>query len=235
MAPTLLNRLHFHAKKVHYRLTAPLRTRSFAQHELDRKLAPYLSDIEDGFFVEAGANDGLKHSNTLYFEIYHGWDGLLIEAVPELYEQCRENRPACRVEHCALVAEDYPHETVEVEHLDLWSVVNDPSIPNRDKHVAMGKQFVSDDARTVVNVPAHPLSDVLENYGIDHVDFLSLDVEGYEEQVLRGLIPQYLPHYMLVEVRDRSRIDELLSDHYNVLEVLRRNKSFEDVLYERMA
>src|SRR5262245_59004648 len=95
---------------------------SFGLAQLDWKLRPYL-DFCDGIFVEAGANDGLRQSNTLYFEKYRGWTGLLVEPVPELAERCRRNRPGCVVENCALVAEDYAAATVPMTYCNLMSVV----------------------------------------------------------------------------------------------------------------
>jgi uncharacterized protein (DUF2249 family) len=50
----------------------------------------------DGFFVEIGGYDGLRHSNTLALEESFRWTGLLVEADPELFEQARVNRPNCR-------------------------------------------------------------------------------------------------------------------------------------------
>ena len=46
----------------------------------------YNSSKFDGFFIEAGAYDGYTLSNSLYFEIYRGWKGLLVEAHPDNYE-----------------------------------------------------------------------------------------------------------------------------------------------------
>jgi hypothetical protein len=40
----------------------------------------------DGFFIEAGAYDGFTVSNSLFFEAYRGWKGLLVEAHPDNYE-----------------------------------------------------------------------------------------------------------------------------------------------------
>src|SRR5215831_4591146 len=76
---------------------------SFGLNLLDVKLAEHLSSRR-GFFVEAGANDGLAQSNTLYLERYLGWRGLLVEPIPELARLCRVNRPRAMVEECALVS-----------------------------------------------------------------------------------------------------------------------------------
>src|SRR5688500_12891393 len=98
------------------------REQSFGLNELDVKLKPYL-DFEGGFFIEAGANDGLRQSNTCYFEKYRGWRGLLVEPIPEKARQCRKNRPNSIVEQCALVPFDFPHDTIELRSCNLMSVV----------------------------------------------------------------------------------------------------------------
>ena len=75
-----INRIHNFRKR-----------RSFGLDKLDVKLEQYV-DFDNGFFIEAGANDGIKQSNTLYFEKYRNWRGLLIEPIPELAMKCRKNR-----------------------------------------------------------------------------------------------------------------------------------------------
>ncbi|MDX2146548.1 MAG: FkbM family methyltransferase [Planctomycetota bacterium] len=54
-----------------------------------------------GFFIEAGAYDGVRLSATKVFEDM-GWSGLLVEPLPERFEQCRQNRPRSRVVRAAL-------------------------------------------------------------------------------------------------------------------------------------
>jgi hypothetical protein len=69
--------------------------------EFDRRIAEHLVESK-GTFVELGAGDGLKHSNTLFFE-ERGWRGVLIERIPAQYERCILNRPLARVFNCACV------------------------------------------------------------------------------------------------------------------------------------
>ena len=95
---------------------------SFALKGLDLALLPWL-DFRDGFFIEAGANNGVKFSNTLFFERYRNWRGLLIEPIPDLAAQCRENRPACIVENCALVAGDSAQREVAMRYCNMMSIV----------------------------------------------------------------------------------------------------------------
>jgi len=51
-----------------------------------------LSFQTNGFFVECGGLDGETRSNTLYFERFLGWKGLLIEADPSNFHQMLPRR-----------------------------------------------------------------------------------------------------------------------------------------------
>ena len=41
--------------------------------------------VKNGFFIEAGADDFEHDSNSLLFEMQHGWSGLLVEPNPTIY------------------------------------------------------------------------------------------------------------------------------------------------------
>ena len=62
----------------------------------------------NGFFIELGANDGLKQSNTAFFEKEMGWNGILIEPSLEGYEKCKINRKNSICLNYACVSNDYP-------------------------------------------------------------------------------------------------------------------------------
>ena len=204
--------------------------RSYALDGLDLKLRAYL-DFDGGFFVEAGANDGLAQSNTLYFERHHGWSGLLVEPIPELAEKCRRNRPRCMVENVALVPRGFLDTEVEMRYCNLMSVVKGGmgSPEEEDRHIAAGEACQAIESY-VLRVPAKTLSDLLDEHAIDQVDFLSLDVEGFEAQALSGLdLSRHCPRFILVEARYRRRIDAILDPHYRPIAEL----SHHDVLYRR--
>ena len=54
-----------------------------------------LHQRRNGFFVEAGAADGERFSNSLFFDKSRGWSGLLVEANPELYSTLMEKNRHC--------------------------------------------------------------------------------------------------------------------------------------------
>lgn len=189
--------------------------RFYGLHELDRQLLPWL-DFRGGFFVEAGASDGLAYSNTLYLERFRGWRGLLIEPIPKLAALCRKNRPRCLVENCALVPSGFPDKEVTMNYCDLMSIVKGAmqSEEADREHLRRGCAVQKIESYELT-VPARTLSDILAEHRIGQVDFLSLDVEGYELQALAGLdLPRNHPRYLLVEARERSAIDAFLAPHY---------------------
>ena len=236
MAESMITDLKQMPGKLKSALLSRLHRRSYALDKLDLKLNSYLN-FKHGFFVEVGANDGISQSNTLYFERYKGWSGLLIEAIPVLYEKCRQNRPRCIAVNCALVASDYLEKTIEMHYCNLMSIVKDGlnSAEAEEKHIQSGIKFLAKDDETyVVNVPAKTLSEVLNQYRIGHVDLLSLDVEGYEAQVLKGIeFDRHRIEFMLVEVRHREDIEAAIGHLYKPIAILSINESYSDILYRR--
>ncbi len=207
--------------------------RSYALHFLDKKLALHIKK-RNGFFVEAGGNDGVSQSNTLYFERYMGWKGLLIEPVPKLAALCQLNRPRCRVVQAALVDADCDQPEVEMTYCNLMSIVNGArgSAEADDLHLRAGSRYLANsDSIESLTVPAQQLSQLLSQHGDPHIDLLSLDVEGFEAQALRGLdLDRHAPDWILVEANDRSQVEAALRGRYTVHDYL----SFHDILYRRV-
>jgi len=206
-------------------------------NDLDKKLEPYIKSRR-GFFVEAGANNGIRQSNTLYFEKYMGWKGLLIEPIPELAAECGMNRPRCIVENCALVSDNYSSDTVVMQYCNLMSLVKGgmKSEEEEAEHLKRGRQFL-DNLEEIyeIAVPARTLTQVLDQYEVEHIDLLSLDVEGYEAEVLSGIdFDKYRPRYMLIEVRYPEDVEAVIKRWYHPVAVLTIQPNYQDVLYERL-
>jgi len=189
-----------------------------ALNDLDNLLVPYL-DFENGFFIECGANDGYSQSNTYYLEKQKGWRGLLVEGIPELYEKCRINRPRSIVKNCVLVSQDCSADTMTMHYCNLMSVV-DGSMKSSDlqaEHLSTGFAVQKIDESYSVDVKAMTLESVLDSLeDMPKIDFFSLDVEGYELEVLKGLnLDKYRPAYILVEARFYDEIKSFMTvKHY---------------------
>jgi len=191
---------------------------SYALNQLDLKLLPYLN-FKNGFFIEAGANDGINQSNTLLFEKKYGWKGLLIEPIPDLAKQCRINRPNCIVENVALVPFDYDKPTIEMSYSNLMSLVKGSMASEDDERAHVEKGCEIQNITTYkIEVDVGTLTSILVKHNIQKIDFLSLDVEGFELSVLKGIdFSKYRPKYILVEARFKDEIQNYLEDLYDVV------------------
>lgn len=160
-------------------------------------------NFRGGFFVEAGANNGLDQSNTTFLEQALGWNGLLIEPNPHKFEECVANRPNCICENFALVSDSYKEETIEgdfnhTDYQSLMGVVTDLG-DFYDNHLVEAKQIRKNMYGTIP-VPVATLTSLLKKNNISKIDFFSLDVEGYEISVLNGFdLNTYRPKYCLIE------------------------------------
>lgn len=204
--------------------------RYFALNDLDKKLEQYL-DFDGGVFVEAGANDGVKQSNTLHFEACRGWHGLLVEPVPELASKCRLHRPRSIVEAVALVAPIEADRPVMLRYADLMSVIKGgmKTAEEEQKHVEAGIKVQALSNTFDIEVPSATLSGLLDKYGMSQVHLLSLDLEGYERKALEGLdFSRHRPHFILVEARYRKEIEQYLAPYYELKDEL----SHHDLLFQ---
>jgi len=136
-----------------------------------------LSGRRGGFFIECGAADGEKFSNSLFFELERNWTGLLIEANPDFHRALLEKNRRAYVLGTCLSTELRPM-TVRMQPDGLFGgIVNttDKSVP--DRIGALKKPEVS--------VLCFPLNSIMAALDVSYVDYLSLDVEGPELEILR--------------------------------------------------
>jgi hypothetical protein len=75
------------------------KSKCWSQINQDLEVSKLLQGMRNGFFMEAGGFDGETHSNSLYFEKYLDWNGILIEANPRLcshiIRKCRKSMLVC--------------------------------------------------------------------------------------------------------------------------------------------
>ena len=188
-----------------------------ALYGIDEKLVPILGRRR-GYYVELGANDGISQSNSLLLEVRYRWRGVLIEPIRANFDSLVRNRNRKRnvLVQAACVSHQYPLETVTMTYLDLMSVTLgvESDLPDLGDHYSQAEKFLKhgDPARTEV-VPARTLTSILnENKCPKKIDLLSLDTEGSELEVLKGLdFDTYRISWVLVECRDAEVIADYLS------------------------
>ena len=153
----------------------------------------YFQHRTDGFFVEVGANDPRAGSQTWLLE-QNGWCGLLVEPQSALCEALRRERRRSQVFQVACSAPEKRGDAVlHIADLNGFSALEQQA----DTH---GVSFVRTET-----VRLCTLDELLVEAGSPRVDFLSIDVEGMELDVLRGFsLKTHRPALLLVEDTVRS-------------------------------
>lgn len=185
---------------------------------LDTALEPFLNNCRNGYFVELGANDGVRESNTYFLEKEFGWRGILIEPSLNNYLQLIRNRSTKNYFACAAcVPFNYSHEFVRMTYANLMSVSRSlaSDLPDVSDHIDRGTNFLKSALEVVdYGAIARTLSEILDSARAPAViDFMSLDVEGAELSVLQGIDhSKYRFQTLLVESRSPNELCAFLND-----------------------
>jgi len=149
--------------------------------------AQFFAPARKGFFVEVGANEPQRGSQSWQFE-QAGWNGVLVEPQPDLAADLRRLRRAYVVAAaCSSPANagsamtlhvSGPHSSLKPE-LAVTGVVT----------------------KNTIDVPVRTLDDILEEAKAPvPIDFVSIDVEGHEVEVLSGFdLARWRPRLVLIE------------------------------------
>lgn len=193
----------------------------FSLNNIDKKLTKFLSEPKK-IFCEAGANDGLNQSNTAFFEKSMNWKGILIEPNPSLVALCKKNRPKSLVVQAALVSKTFSEPTIEFTSIGLMSFVKNSfkTENEQNEHIDLSQKY-QQPGPTKLKVPARTLASIFDEHNVKKVDFFSLDVEGYEAQVLEGIdFNRVVIDFLLIEVRYPDDVMRALPSYYELVDKL---------------
>lgn len=139
---------------------------------------------KNGIYIELGALDGVLYSNTKFFEDTLGWTGILIEPHPYKFTELTQHRPnnflfnslvSCHTEPLEFRYFVNGHAAVSGVENTLSQFHFDEFFDNSQwSMLSQSKMFIT--PRT--------LTDIVKETGLTHIDFMSLDVEGHEYEVL---------------------------------------------------
>lgn len=131
----------------------------------------YFTDIKSGFFIEAGAFDGVVESSCLYFEENAGWKGINIEPSRHYKNLCLKRPNSINIK--AALSDEAGFTTfceVEPNHLG-WGHIESANRETGYKE-------------TKVRVPSITFPMLVDMYDIEEIDLMVLDIEGAELSVL---------------------------------------------------
>jgi len=159
-----------------------------SQHKQDEFIINYFKGKRNGVFVDIGAHDGITLSNTYVLEKKLDWTGICVEPMPHQYKNLIECRN-CATYNCAI------YDTNGVEKFTILEYDGYPDMLSgisKDMSVVHMGHVLSEGARMkaprkIIDVQTRILNEILEEQKIYEIDFLSVDVEGAELKVMKGI------------------------------------------------
>ncbi|HXB58497.1 MAG TPA: FkbM family methyltransferase [Candidatus Acidoferrales bacterium] len=181
-------------------MTATGNSMTFSQFGEDQLVWKFFGEKVSGFFVDVGANEPDELSQSLLLE-NKGWNGILVEPQSDCCVRLREKRPRSRVFQVACGAPEQRGKAML--QLSL-----------QESKLATGQGNLPKDGYEEVEVMT--LDDILAQSPHPQLDFVSIDVEGLELQVLRGFdILKHRPRLMIIEdnLPNRLKVHAYIKKH----------------------
>ncbi len=167
-----------------------------------------LSGKNQGIFIEVGAYDGFTLSNTYELEKMHGWTGVLVEPIKAHYESCVQNRWSEIFNGVVYDRDgdvDFKHIQGYSEMLSGIEEAYHPSCLSR-----IGNEMRQHNQKAeIVKLPCLTINGLMEKYHLRQADYLSLDVQSAELQVLKAYDPTKNPIKCVSLDTNRINTDEI--------------------------
>ena len=152
-----------------------------SQYDQDFLAYIFFNGKKNGFYIDIGAYDGIALSNTFIFEKL-GWKGFCVEASPKNFSELQKNRK-CDLYNYAICNKNIGKAKFLTSNISVLDVLD---IHNTVEHKERIKR--ESDNMEYVEVNTITFDDLMKNYpNINNIDFLSLDIEGGELDVLKTI------------------------------------------------
>lgn len=142
---------------------------------------------KNGVFVDVGAHDGVSLNNTLYFEKNNQWTGINVEPIPKIFDKLVVNRPNCININCAVSNNNGNAEFIcNTGYTEMLSGLKTEYDPQH--FVRLNNEIKQHGGNTeTITVNTKKLETILDDNGIKHIHYLSIDVEGAEFEVIKSI------------------------------------------------
>lgn len=191
----------------------------YSQCQQDKVLNEnFFKNNKNGIFIDVGAHDGIKLSNSYFYEKYLNWTGICFEPLPEVFDKLKNNRK------CLCINKAAYNENITLEFMQntgytemLSGIVN----TYNEDHKARIKREIAYHGGTskILQVETVKLADIIEEHNYKTIDYLSIDTEGSEYQVLQGIDFNKV-HINIIDVEVNYSGN---SDHLNIIKLLEDN------------
>ncbi len=211
-----------------------LERKGYLEAPFNRIIRNYSIKHKPFFFIQIGANDGMKFDPTYLYVKKFGWNGLLVEPVDYVFEKLKNNYRGIKglvFENIAIGDKDgfknfYMLRKSEGENLPLWydeigSFLKEKVTKHKDRIPDLDERLITKKIRTLT------LRSLFKKNNVSKIDFLQIDAEGYDYHILKQ-IPFHIikPSMILFEVRHLSQTEKnrcralLIKNGYTIVQGL---------------
>jgi FkbM family methyltransferase len=186
---------------------------SYAQNLEDVVLNRVFQNKPNGFYIDVGAHDPIELSVTKHF-FDLGWHGINIEPVPASYENFKKGRPDDINLNIAVSSKH--------DFITIYEIEGHPELTSLDKNIAESAGKLMGAKLKSYKIEIRTLTEVCEQYCHGFIDFIKIDVEGAEKDVIEGANwDKFRPTMLAVEatipnsgsIQDWNRWDENAAWH----------------------
>ncbi len=147
---------------------------TYCQEAQDLKTLLHYKLKKEGYFLEIGASDGIKFSNTYLLEKRYDWTGICVEPIKEDYDKLINNR-CCFCSNLAVYSKSNEELEFDIYEYNLLSGLH--------SHI---NTYSNQPIKEKVIVKTITLTDLLDNYSAPYfIEYMSLDTEGSEYEILK--------------------------------------------------
>ncbi|MBS3081405.1 FkbM family methyltransferase [Candidatus Pacearchaeota archaeon] len=178
----------------HYLLFKILKSKDFLDKSFDKIISDYSKKNKDFFFIQIGANDGLKADPIYLYVRKYGWKGILVEPVNYIFKKLKKNYkgvPNIYLENVAIADKEgyknfYRLKKISGENYPLWydeigSFLKENVLKHKDKFPDLENYLM------VEKIKCLTLKSLFKKYQLKKIDFLQIDVEGYDYHIVKQI------------------------------------------------
>ena len=186
MLKYIINFLSIYKRKLKYK------KKSYSFNGVDLIIDYIFKNKKNGFYLDVGAQHPISNNNT-YLLFKKGWRGINIDLDKKNIDLFKITRPNDHNLNYAL--------SDKIEEAELFYYHDSSPINTLNRNVA---NFQNAKIKKIKKIQTNTLDNILKNLKLNsQIDYMNLDVEGFEEKVLSGFdIKKYKPLVISVEFLD---------------------------------
>ncbi len=168
--------------------------KGYLEEDFDKIIKRYSNKNKNLFFIQIGANDGMKFDPTYLYAKKYRWKGILVEPVDYVFGKLKNNYRGFNgliFENVAIGEKNgfkkfYMLKKSEGEDIPLWydeigSFFKENVIKHRDRIKDLDKRLITKKIKVLT------LKSLLERHKVNRIDFLQIDTEGYDYHILKQI------------------------------------------------